>query len=217
MKKVLLIMLLILFITPVYADENKLYFTETDDRLYYKSSLLDEDVFMKHLDMVPGKTFTDELIIENGTNTLYTLYFKVVPRNQSNKANELLENIIMKISIDEKVVYNGKATGLDYSSSGVNLQEAILLGDFTPSKESHMIVETMLSSDYDDTNNNELSYIDWSFYAQYGDSEPTIIVPNTGIDFMSYNHNFMIIVLSLLAIIIGIIVVIYTYKKSNKQ
>ncbi len=216
MKKVLFILLLLLFITPVYAEENKLYFTESDDRIYYKSSLLDENVFMKHLDMVPGKTFTDELIIENGTNTEYTLYFKVVPRNQSEKANELLENIIMKISIDGEAIYNGKATGLDYSNNGINLQEAILLGNFVPSKESSMVVETMLSTEYDDTTYNELSYIDWSFYAQYGDSEPSIIVPDTGLDYQVQNKNINVII-SLIIIIISFIGIAYLYKKANKQ
>ena len=216
MKKVLFILLLLLFITPVYAEENKLYFTESDDRIYYKSSLLDENVFMKHLDMVPGKTFTDELIIENGTNTNYTLYFKVVPRSQSDKASLLLENIIMKISIDGKIIYNGKATGLDYSNNGINLQEAILLGDFVPSKESHMVVETMLSTEYNDTNNNELSYIDWAFYAQYDDIEPSIIVPDTGLNYQTQRKNIVFII-PIILIIISIIGLIYSYKKVNKQ
>ena len=53
---------------------------------------------MKHIDMTPGENFTDELYIENGTNTKYTLYFKVVPREQSAEANELLDNILMRIN-----------------------------------------------------------------------------------------------------------------------
>ena len=42
----------------------------------HESSYIDEDVFMKHVDMAPGASYTDELLIENGTNTKYTLYFK---------------------------------------------------------------------------------------------------------------------------------------------
>ena len=153
-----------LSIISVHAKENKLYFTEENNRLYYDSKLIDENVFMKHTDMIPGERFIDELVIENGTNTNYTLYFKVVSREQSVEANELLDNILMRIKLDDKVIYEGKATGLDYNNQGIDLQKAILIGKFAPSKNSKMIVETKLLENYDNTQFNEFSYIDWSFY-----------------------------------------------------
>ena len=175
MKKfVLFISLFALCIISVEAKENKLYFTEENNRLYYESKLIDENIFMKHVDMTPGESFTDELIIENGTNTKYTLYFKIVPREQSAEADELLDNIMMKIKLDDNVIYEGKATGLDYTEQGIDLQKAILLGNFAPSKNSKMVVETKLSENYDNTEFNDFSYIDWSFYAQYDDSEPPV-------------------------------------------
>ena len=168
---------------------------------------------MKHIDMTPGESFTDELLIENGTNTKYTLYFKVVPREQSAEADELLENIIMKIKLDEEIIYEGKATGLDYTEQGIDLQKAILLGDFTPSKNSKMVVETKLSENYDNTELNEFSYIDWSFYAQYDDSKPPveiIVSPNTMRNSFPYT-----IVFSAIIILIGIGIVKSAYKKKN--
>ena len=214
MKKfVLFISLFALSVLSVQARENKLYFTEENNRLYYESKLIDEDIFMKHIDMTPGESFTDELLIENGTNTKYTLYFKVVPREQSAEADELLENIIMKIKLDEEIIYEGKATGLDYTEQGIDLQKAILLGDFTPSKNSKMVVETKLKEDYNNTNFHELSYIDWSFYAQYDDSKPPveiIVSPNTMRNSFPYT-----IVFSAIIILIGIGIVKSAYKKKN--
>ena len=214
MKKfVLFISLFALSVLSVQARENKLYFTEENNRLYYESKLIDEDIFMKHIDMIPGESFTDELLIENGTNTKYTLYFKVVPREQSAEADELLENIIMKIKLDEEIIYEGKATGLDYTEQGIDLQKAILLGDFTPSKNSKMVVETKLSENYDNTELNEFSYIDWSFYAQYDDSKPPveiIVSPNTMRNSFPYT-----IVFSAIIILIGIGIVKSAYKKKN--
>ena len=209
MKKIVLfISFFVLSILSVQAKENKLYFTEENDRLYYESKLIDEDVFMKHIDMTPGESFTDELLIENGTNTKYTLYFKIVPREQSTDADELLENIIMNIKLDGKEIYNGKATGLDYTEQGVNLQKAILLGDFTPSKNSKMVVETKLKEDYKNTNSHELSYIDWSFYAQYdNNSDPLIINPKTS---TISNNNLL---LPIILIIIGLISIISIKNK----
>ena len=214
MKKfVLFISLFALSVLSVQARENKLYFTEENNRLYYESKLIDEDIFMKHIDMTPGESFTDELLIENGTNTKYTLYFKIVPREQSAEADELLENIIMKIKLDEEIIYEGKATGLDYTEQGIDLQKAILLGDFTPSKNSKMVVETKLSENYDNTELNEFSYIDWSFYAQYDDSKPPveiIVSPNTMRNSFPYT-----IVFSAIIILIGIGIVKSAYKKKN--
>lgn len=213
MKKVLVVVLLLVFITPVYARENRLYFTESDERIYYESKLIDEDYFLKHTDMVPGESFRDELVIENGTKTKYTLYFKIVPREQSNDSNELLENILMKISIDEEVIYEGNALGVDYTENGINLQEAVLLGDFQANKESKMIVETTLSKEYSNTEYRELSYIDWAFYAQYEDSVPEEIVkiPDTGISGSSTTSIFPIII-----ILIGLGIMFYMYKKEVK-
>ena len=203
MKKIVLFISFFVFsILSVQAKENKLYFTEENDRLYYESKLIDEDVFMKHIDMTPGESFTDELLIENGTNTKYTLYFKIVPREQSSDADELLENIIMNIKLDGKVIYNGKATGLDYTEQGVNLQKAILIGDFTPSKNSKMVVETKLKEDYNNTNIHELSYIDWSFYAQYdNNSNPLIINPKTS---TISNNNLLLPILLIIVVLISI-------------
>lgn len=212
MKKIILILaLFIVSILPVQAKENKLYFTDYDKHLYYESSLIDEDVFMKHTDMVPGSSFTDELILENGTKTKYTLYFQVKPKKQSNEADEFLENIQMTIKLDDKVIYDGKATGLDYNNDGINLQAAILIGEIKPSKKLKMTVETSLSKDYDNTNYDELSYIDWSFYAQYEDEVSEIVKsPNTMKNSSSYT-----IVFSIIIILIGITLIINAIKKKN--
>ncbi len=214
MKKfVLFISLFALCIISVEAKENKLYFTEENNRLYYESKLIDENIFMKHVDMTPGESFTDELIIENGTNTKYTLYFKIVPREQSAEADELLDNIMMKIKLDDNVIYEGKATGLDYTEQGIDLQKAILLGNFAPSKNSKMVVETKLSENYDNTEFNDFSYIDWSFYAQYDDSEPPVEIIASP-DTMKNSFPFAF-VFSVIIILIGFGIIKSAYKKKN--
>ena len=184
MKKVLSIILIVLvymmFLQPVYAKENVLYLTENDKRIYYESQF-DENVFMKHLDMVPGSSFSDELIIKNKAKTNYNLFFKVIPREQSVLADELLDYINMKVFLDDKLLYDGKAKGLDYLDNGINLQNAVRIGEFTKGKVAIMRVEVSLSPEYNNTENNELSYIDWAFYAQY-EKEPAaqvVKVPDT--------------------------------------
>ena len=213
MKKVLIfLLLLVTSFSFVDAKENRLYFTENNNHIYYESDLLDEKVFLKHTDMVPGESYTDELIIENGTNTKYTLYLKAVPREQIPVAENLLECILMKITLDGNVVYEGRATGLDYTDQGVDLQDAVLLGDFTSTKKSKMVVETKLQEEYDDIENREISYIDWVFYAQYDDSKPVEIIesPDTMMNSFPYT-----IVISGIMILIGFIIIENARKKEN--
>ena len=50
MKKIILLILMLMFISsPVYAKENKLYFTENNGQIYYESKLLDESSILSLL------------------------------------------------------------------------------------------------------------------------------------------------------------------------
>ena len=174
MKKILLLIIGLVFTVSVYSAENKLYFTEDGKNIYYDSRFLNENYFMKYLDMVPGYTATDELIIENGSNTTCKLFFRVEPREQNKYADELLNNIAMKIYVDNSLIYDGMAKGLDYNLSGVNLQDLIEIGTFTPSKVSFMKSEITLSTSYTNPEHDDTAIIDWVFYGQCDDSSDPI-------------------------------------------
>ena len=179
MKKTIWLFILgLLLITPVNALENRLYVTGSDYKLAYDSKLIDENVFMKHIDMIPGDSYTDELIIENNSSLSYDLYFKVIPKNMNAPKRVFFNNISMKIYLDDNLVYDGGVDGMDYQSSGVNLQDSVLLGTFPVGRVANMRVETSLSEDYSDTNFSDNAFIDWTFYAQFdGEINPN---PDTG-------------------------------------
>ncbi len=209
MKKLLLLIFCCIFvITPVFAKENKIYFTESNDRIYYDSSLIDDNLFMKHLDMVPGKKYIDELKIENGTDILYDVYFKV-----QSKSDELLDNILMKIYLDDTLIYDGIATGIDYFDKGVNLQDAIFLESMNSGKVSTMRVETSLSKEYSNIENYDTSSIDWSFYAQYGNNDVQPMIPKTGID---YVEKYPILSLSIISFVL-FVVIFFGFKRKKEK
>lgn len=209
---IIILIVLMLFGSFVYAKDadNKLYFTDKDDRLYYDTKLFDSDVFMHHVDMIPGNSYTDKLLIENGSDTNYKLYFKVKEVDQSDKANEILDAILMEIYIDGKLIYEGKAKGLDYNNTGVNLQNAIYVGEYNKNVEKELVVKTKLSEEYSDKSNDELSHIEWQFYAQYGD-DLIVINPDTG-----GNNIFKYIMIAIFSGIIIIILLYFYKKKVNK-
>ncbi len=207
MKKIVISLLTIILLIPIsiYAKDNKLSFKESGNRLYYKSSLFDENIFMHHTDMIPGSSYTDTIVIENKTKTDYKLYLKVVEKEQSNLANELLENIEMMIYLDGKLLYEGYAKGLDYNSDGINLQNAIYIGEYKIDNISVLEVKTRLIPEYSNTDNNEFSYIDWKFIANYED-DLIVINPDTG-------DKITIFVKILLAILVTISILIIINKK----
>ena len=205
MKKIFLIlgiMILTISLKGVKALENKLYFIEQDNKLVYESD--SENYFMKHLDMLPGSSYSDELEIENGTKNKYTLYLKVETKDQSVLAEELLDNITMKVYLDNEQIYSGNIRGMDYVEEGINFSNAVKLKELDSADKSLLKVETELSSDYSNKNNNEIGKVEWLFYAQYENNQPQIIdnVPKTDLD--SNKTVYSIIILTLGMIVFGI-------------
>lgn len=210
MKKILLMLIILLLLLSTYPTKalgKKLYFIEKDNKIIYENS--EEDIFMRHLDMLPGSSYVDELEIENGTKNKYTLFLKIEEIPQSEEAIELLNSIEMKLYLDGELIYNGNIKGLDYQENNVNLQNAVLLKEFQSNDKSLLKVETKLSEDYSNKNNNDLSKINWVFYAQYENNEPVIIdgVPKTD------TNNNLTIILAAIVLSIGIGAILYSQKK----
>lgn len=210
-KLILLIMITVLTVINVNALNNKLYFTEKDDRLYYDSDSFDKSIFMEHYDMVPGKVYVDELTIENKTNTTYNLYLKVVNVEQDELADELIDNIEMQVYLDDVLIYDGYARGLDYTDLGVDLQNAILIGEYAKNKESKLVVHTKLSEDYSNINNDSVGKIEWEFYASY-EKNTIPILPETVDNISKY-----IILLAGSALMLVFLIIFVLNRKNKKE
>ena len=209
MKKIIntILVISLFWMGYVNAANNKLYFTESNDRLYYDSKL-EDGTFMNHQELIPGSMNEDVIIIENGTNTDYTLYLKLNPKSNSDGARELFSNIKMKVYLDDNLIYDGIASGTDYNDNGINLQNATKIGSITKKKSYTLKVLTTLDKEYSNTDNNENSLIDWTFYAEYNDEVKEIVkTPITG------KNNYIYIVCSLILIALAIIFIIISKKK----
>ncbi len=228
MKKILFIILtLFVSINIVSAADNKLSISSIDNKLYYDSKLFDTNTFMKHLDMVPGNTFVDNLVIENQTNYNFNLYLKIKNRNN----NELLDYMSMKIYLDDKLVYDGDmvGTGLFYENDVLN--NSFLVGNFSAHQLSNLKVYTNFSTEYSNTNNSDSLIIDWKLYAEMKDdgdiiddndfnnkddeSEVIEIVPapKTGINL----NRLPIIIASSSLCILGIFIIIILKRRNRSD
>ncbi len=214
MKKILFAIFMSLFlIVNVNAATNKLYFNEKDNKLYYDSTQLDQQVFLNHPDMIPGQEFTDELLIENGTNTKYDLYLKA---RKTELTNEFLDHVLLSVYVDDKEVYNGTASGMVYEDDGTIMEDAIFIGTYDAKSNGKLIVKSMLEPEYE-VEEEEESRLQWDFYGDYelGSYEPIVPeVPETNDSILKYIIMFIV---GGLLIIGGLILIIRNKDKKSKK
>ena len=197
--KRLLIMLGAFFcvVASVNAYENTLRFIESDNSIYYDSEKYDDNLFMNHLDMLPGADNEDVLHLENTTDKVFTLYFRVVDKEYTEEEAELIANTTMTIFIDDDIIYDGSIDGENHED-GINLTNAIKIGEYSSGSESDLRVVTKLSEDYTNAQNEAVVEIDWEFYAEYDDA----ILPINPITLDRIHHNVIIFIVSTVALIV---------------
>ena len=159
----LLFIFLLSCVIPVHADtkEKKLYFEQQDGTMVWNADKgSNGNWFMSFTNMVPGESYQDSLVIENGSSKTYELYFQIVPLEQAELKDELLEKIQMTIMQDGKQIYKGNATG---EPGTKDLQNIVPLGNYTPAKESTLVVELTLDGDIGLEYCDLLTQIDWKF------------------------------------------------------
>lgn len=211
MKKIIFTLItLILSVNVVYAS-NVLSFSENERDLIYETDLLDKTTFINHEGLLPGVEHKDELTIKNNTSNSCNLYLKATEVEQSARANNLLNNIMMKVYLNDAVVYDGTARGSEYN--GVSLLDSVYIGEYNKGDESKLTVYTKLSEAYSDSTNNE-SKIKWEFYAQCGEIKDVVIInPDTGDSL--FDTLKQVLIYSIISIII-ISLITYVVVKKKK-
>lgn len=214
MKKILFsFILLFAFTIPVFAADNKLYLTENNNKIYYNENLFDSRKFMYHINMIPGGKYLDELLIENAAGFPMKLYLKIKEKEQSEAAEELLDNIYMKIYLNDNKIYDGKVKGLDYKSEGINLQDSVLLKEISNNEQIKINVELTLSPEYSNADYNDYSYLDWVFIAEF-DTQIIEVVPApiTGRD-----YNYVPIIIASIGLCTVTFIFVILIKKRRKE
>lgn len=208
MKRIIFtIIVFFIMLCNISASTNTLEFTEKGNELVYNTELYDDNTFINHQDMIPGKEYKDELIIENKSDTKYRLYLKANNTNQNEELSNFIKNIEIRIYLDNKLIYEGTADGMDYK--GIDLKESILIGDYEKNKKSKIVVYTKLSEDYENT--NQISgNIEWQFYANYGD-DIFVINPETKDNIQT------IITISVSILILLFLIIITIVRKDTKK
>lgn len=139
----------------------------------------DGNWFMSFTDMVPGGVYRDSLKVENTLGRGVQVWMRIDPReNQGAIREELLEQIDMTVTLGDRTIYEGKATGAKYGE-GENLQELIPLCYLGAGETVQIRAELRLSPDIAcDPVTGECRYaeqlakIDWEFMVQSDGDTP---------------------------------------------
>ena len=145
---------------------------EKDGTLSYTPSAPGDNWFMSHLNMMPGETYEDTLVIENQTGRRCKVYMQVVPKAVQEKLpRELLEKISMKVYNEGTLIYNGTALGKDYNGSLQDLQKVVLLGEYGEKNVGKLRVVLTLDKDTPLKYADQLAQIDWKFIVEDASGE----------------------------------------------
>lgn len=206
--------LLTAYILPVYAKDAKtLYFEEKNGKMTWNKVRGDDgNWFMSFTNMVPGGKYNDQLNIENGSKKTYALYMQVIPLQQDQKRDELLELISMKVSLGNKVLYEGTASGKEYGNG--NLQNVIYLGTYKSGEKDKIQVNLELDKNVGLEYCDLLTKNDWKFMVteiNHPDNPKEIKPPKTG------DETNISIYVALMGCAVAGIIVILRFRKKEKS
>lgn len=215
MKRFLQYFLIALCLFPLWVDakDTKLSLLKDHDVLCYDGKTIKDEDLMKEMDLTSSEVFKNELVIENTTGDDYQIYFLLSTKEQDGSFNDLLDYLTLKVYVDDKVVYDGTGSVIDFATEKEDLHDFISLGSILKASSSVMRVEASVSNDYASVSNNTFAYLIWEFYIRDKDKEFIKIEELSTEQF----YNWMDIwVFCLVCIIVaGIILFIYYRRKKR--
>ena len=202
------------------VSRNSLNFYEKDSNLYYRTNKFDSDLFLYKENIRPGNSVSGVLDINNETSHEYSVYLKSVPAKRSPKVENFLENMSIVVKNDGKIVNKGNMLEELEGVSTDNLSNNIYLGKYDAGDSTSLSVTAHLSPDYVPPEKAISTYVDWKFYASFGDDELIEIKKDNGEEVKEAPDkvlNLLYFSLLILIAFLGIIVEIKKKKDKSKE
>ena len=223
LKKFIFISLFLLISLPTIlfsVSRNSLNFYEKDSNLYYRTNKFDSDLFLYKENIRPGNSVSGVLDINNETSHEYSVYLKSVPAQRSPEVEKFLESMSIVVKNDGKIVNKGNMLEELEGVSNDNLSNNIYLGKYNSGDSTSLSVTAHLSPDYVPPEKAISTYVDWKFYASFGDDELIEIKKDNGEEVKETPDkvlNLLYFSLLILIAFLGIIVEIKKKKDKSKE
>lgn len=145
---------------------------------------------------------------------------KSVPAQRSPKVENFLENMSIVVKNNGKIVNKGNMLEELEGVSTDNLSNNIYLGKYDSGDSTSLSVTAHLSPDYVPPEKAISTYVDWKFYASFGDDELIEIKKDNGEEVKETPDkvlNLLYFALLILTAFLGIIVEIKKKKDKSKE
>ena len=164
MIKKIIVILLLFFTIPVYAKDDVFYMTKQKDSVYYDERFIDSSLLEVEVDTTKDNTYETSFQIENATGEDQKLYLLMDSKSEDGTFNELLESVAVRVTYQDKVVYDGSAAIFNDSGESSELNGFVFLGDIEKSQGGLLNIAFNVSDDYYKESNNTFAYVSYSFY-----------------------------------------------------
>mgnify|MGYP004552349951 FL=1 len=220
LKKFIFISLFLLISLPTIlfsVSRNSLNFYEKDSNLYYRTNKFDSDLFLYKENIRPGNSVSGVLDINNETSHEYSVYLKSVPAQRSPEVENFLENMSIVVKNDGKIVNKGNMLEELEGVSTDNLSNNIYLGKYDAGDSTSLSVTAHLSPDYVPPEKAISTYVDWKFYASFGDDELIEIKKDDGEEVKEAPDKVLNLLYFSLLILIAFLGIIVEIKKKKDK
>lgn len=220
LKKFILISLFLLISLPTIlfsVSRNSLNFYEKDSNLYYRTNKFDSDLFLYKENIRPGNSVSGVLDINNETSHEYSVYLKSVPVQRSPEVENFLENMSIVVKNNGKIVNKGNMLEELEGVSTDNLSNNIYLGKYDAGDSTSLSVTAHLSPDYVPPEKAISTYVDWKFYASFGDDELIEIKKDNGEEVKEAPDKVLNLLYFSLLILIAFLGIIVEIKKKKDK
>lgn len=220
LKKFILISLFLLISLPTIlfsVSRNSLNFYEKDSNLYYRTNKFDSDLFLYKENIRPGNSVSGVLDINNETSHEYSVYLKSIPVQRSPKVENFLENMSIVVKNNGKIVNKGNMLEELEGVSTDNLSNNIYLGKYDAGDSTSLSVTAHLSPDYVPPEKAISTYVDWKFYASFGDDELIEIKKDNGEEVKEAPDKVLNLLYFSLLILIAFLGIIVEIKKKKDK
>ncbi len=214
MTRKIIIILLLFFTIPVYAKDDVFYMTKQKDSVYYDERFIDSSLLEVEVDTTKDNTYETSFQIENATGEDQKLYLLMDSKSEDGTFNELLESVAVRVTYQDKVVYDGSAAIFNDSGESSELNGFVFLGDIENSQGGLLNIAFNVSDDYYKESNNTFAYVSYSFYKLNEKKEYVAIETLTAE--MFYNYLSVWIFCIFCAVVGGIIIFMPIIKKKVK-
>lgn len=173
------------FVLSVSAREKTFSLIEYKDSIYYDGRYLKEENFKKEMDFIKDKKYQDTFLIQNDTKKDREIFLLLENISADGSYNDIMEYCHLTVSLDDKIIYDGSASGMDYTTSKGELYDFVSLGKIEKKEIKKLVIELVLSSDYPNLSQNKFAYVTPSFYLQ--DEDKSFVLIEEATPQMIYN------------------------------